>query len=560
MSLHISPSRSFLTNESFEVKSHSEHFSALLALFYLEPTRPYERLLPPPFDGAWLQLQQQDPQQQLVLLQQHQQQQRMQQKARGQQQKKCRARVEGGSQTCGNVDADTRQSLASSSAEIPDAARTDSQTTDAVLPNGLCLAGTEVKIGEQKEHGAAVSSGGDQSLAVEPSSITTRTAVATPASDSGLIKITSAHRFASVYHLQQEMIQRRGAELRSEKERQLRELELQQQLPTVFMAEAVRARVRSLLKQVLVARQQGLGKRGLAAALLAARDCREALLCEQVLFPPQWEEAEWLATASAAFRDHRGEGGTASDEARLQKKLVTHLVDVFQLPKALASLSASCCTRAVAGYRQRVLPSAVAVIARGTVTDEQQAHTAVFSLLLESCIDFICINVQAERELPPAFNPCGKQIEVRCPDAASSRRGATPPLSKLQCAEATMRDHAQHFARALSALSAGEALCCSAETLSFLSLRRCLEDVTRRTGLFAVAAAALEAAMSASPCYESALIKALTAVDVAACALVEFPQQPLDATRLDEFGERLRGRKAVKERFEEVSSHQLSFC
>lgn len=44
----------FATRECWPYKIHSEHYSALLALHHLEPTRPHEKILPEPFRTAWL--------------------------------------------------------------------------------------------------------------------------------------------------------------------------------------------------------------------------------------------------------------------------------------------------------------------------------------------------------------------------------------------------------------------------------------------------------------------------------------------------------------------------
>eukprot|EP00921_Rhytidocystis_pertsovi_P007528 GHVQ01012502.1.p1 GENE.GHVQ01012502.1~~GHVQ01012502.1.p1 ORF type:complete len:1642 (-),score=193.05 GHVQ01012502.1:4978-9903(-) len=46
----------FATRESWLFKDHADHYAALLALQYVEPTRPNEKLLPDPFRDAWLAL------------------------------------------------------------------------------------------------------------------------------------------------------------------------------------------------------------------------------------------------------------------------------------------------------------------------------------------------------------------------------------------------------------------------------------------------------------------------------------------------------------------------
>ena len=223
----------FLTNEEFPFKSHSENFSALLALFHLEPSRPYEKLFPSPFREAWLSLSGETPQQQ-------QQQQAAAAAGAGPKKPSAKAKAAKG--------AANSQSAASAKAAAPAADSSNNGLSAAGAGEAAAAAAAGTAAAASKPSGLGPPSGGPLGVS---DACPSNEASGAPTGAPFCVQISSAHRYASVFEKQQADESKRLEKVKREKEKELQRLEEEAQMPTVFMAELVRKKTAQTLRELL---------------------------------------------------------------------------------------------------------------------------------------------------------------------------------------------------------------------------------------------------------------------------------------------------------------------
>lgn len=496
----------FLTNEEFPFKRHSENFSALLALHHLEPTRPYEKLFPSPFREAWLSLSGETPQKQQSPQQ----------------------------QGTGGAKRQSAKSKASRGAANAAVAAVGARATEEAPPGGApapaeAAAEPAAPVAAAQstpptaESARASSSGrpqrpsnGARRAPVAPTS-PTEASEASPERSRGAagsssppasfaVQISSAHKFASEFERQQAAETCRLEEVRKEKQRELQRLEEEAQMPTVFMAEAVRKKVALVLKDIL---PHAASASAMAAAAAAARAAQGAS-ANPLLLPLHWSDSKWLANTSLILRKHIS---SPRSVGALKMKILKELTGPLGFEKSIASLAVESCLAVLQTkhHHQHMQQR----------QEQQHEHSEAAALeqLLESCQDFIAVNTADEASLPAHFSPAGKQIEIRCPSGPSQQENPHQHKQDEGC-EAVLKAAKGRLRKALMKLteesSAGSSV---GDTLQHLT--EALWSLCCSTGLHVVAAAALEQQQQAGAAAGTEVIsRAFTAVAAAAAAVV----------------------------------------
>ncbi|XP_026192079.1 uncharacterized protein LOC34618749 [Cyclospora cayetanensis] len=478
----------FLTNEEFPFKAHSEHFSALLALHHLEPTRPYEKLFPSPFKEAWLVLSGQAPQ-----------------PLRQQQQEGADSPAAGSKKTSARSKATKAAATGPTAAEEP--ADVAISSTCGIVPMPVAAptaAATGPKAVKQRQSGA-----GDDPRIAPPTSaaVNVNSPLLSDSPSKGAsevpvaVQISSAHRYASEFERQQAAEVNRLKQVKKEKEREIQRLEEEAQMPTVYMAEAVRKKVSMVLKEVLphVTAQHP----AVAAAALAGKNA------ESLLFPLQWTDSKWISSVSWALRRQmNAPRAMGALRTRLLKELTGHL----QFEKEISSAAVEAVLAVlVVSPQQRQQPQEQVV---------QQTETVAFLQVVESCQDFIAINTADEGSLPSHFSPAGKQIEIRCQGASPQQR--QQQHREDERGEKALQASKERFFGSLKALCDGAREKALLDTL--LQLAGALSSLCCCTGLYAIAARTLDAQQQEQGEPVAAFADAFAAVAAAAGAVVGTPE------------------------------------
>lgn len=484
----------FLTNEEFPFKSHSENFSALLALFHLEPSRPYEKLFPSPFREAWLSLSGELPQQQ--------QQEPAVATVGGSKKPSAKARQAKGTANAQPVAKITAARAIGAAAEATaesgnnnGAATGAAQATAADGLAGGPEAGSPVA-SVQNEGGATR---GPRSGPEGPVTASEASPVGGSVGTTGAlncIQITSAHRYASEFERQQAAETKRLERVKREKEKEMQRLEEEAQMPTVFMAELVRRKtaqiLRELLPHVAATRCEPAAVASAAAAVAAAVSASASSKSGAVsarkanedsfLLPLQWTDTKWTAAVTWALRRQLNpQRALGSLRTKLLKELTEHLQ--FEKNSAVIAVEA-----------------ALAVLLSGPPQQPQQqqeqTESSAMQQLLESCEDFIALNTTDESLLPPHFSPAGKQIEIRCQTASSQgqEKDQQEQQQKQQLDDkkekAAMQAAKERLAAALKKYTEADSEEPLRGTLSHLE--GALNSLCCSTGLHAIAAGVLE--------------------------------------------------------------------
>ncbi|OEH79715.1 hypothetical protein cyc_01803 [Cyclospora cayetanensis] len=458
----------FLTNEEFPFKAHSEHFSALLALHHLEPTRPYEKLFPSPFKEAWLVLSGQAPQ-----------------PLRQQQQEGADSPAAGSKKTSARSKATKAAATGPTAAEEP--ADVAISSTCGIVPMPVAAptaAATGPKAVKQRQSGA-----GDDPRIAPPTSaaVNVNSPLLSDSPSKGAsevpvaVQISSAHRYASEFERQQAAEVNRLKQVKKEKEREIQRLEEEAQMPTVYMAEAVRKKVSMVLKEVLphvTAQHPAVAAAALAGKKFYAAEPGKGGSAESLLFPLQWTDSKWISSVSWALRRQmNAPRAMGALRTRLLKELTGHL----QFEKEISSAAVEAVLAVlVVSPQQRQQPQEQVV---------QQTETVAFLQVVESCQDFIAINTADEGSLPSHFSPAGKQIEIRCQGASPQQR--QQQHREDERGEKALQASKERFFGSLKALCDGAREKALLDTL--LQLAGALSSLCCCTGLYAIAARTLDA-------------------------------------------------------------------
>ncbi|CDJ63832.1 hypothetical protein, conserved [Eimeria necatrix] len=485
----------FLTNEEFPFKSHSENFSALLALFHLEPSRPYEKLFPSPFREAWLSLSGEMPQQQ--------QQEPAVATAGGSKKPSAKARPAKGTASAQPVAKITAAKAIGAAAEAAaesgnnkGAATGAAQATAEDGHTSGPEAGSPVA-SVKNEGGGAIR--GPRSGPEGPLPASEASPVGGSVGTMGAVKciqITSAHRYASEFERQQAAETKRLERVKREKEKEMQRLEEEAQMPTVFMAELVRKKtaqmLRELLPHVAATRCEPAAVASAAAAAAAAVSASASSMSGAVsarktnedsfLLPLQWTDTKWTAAVTWALRRQLSPQRVLGS---LRTKLLKELTEHLQFEKNSAAVA---------------VEAALAALLSGPPQQpqqqQQQTESSAMQQLLESCEDFIALNTTDESLLPPHFSPAGKQIEIRCQTASSQRqeKDQQEQQQKQQLdnkkEKAAMQAARERLAAALKKYTEAGSEGPLRDTLSHLE--GALNSLCCSTGLHAIAAGVLE--------------------------------------------------------------------
>ncbi|KAL8451607.1 hypothetical protein Emag_002650 [Eimeria magna] len=484
----------FLTNEEFPYKNHSENFSALLALHHLEPTRPYEKLFPSPFKEAWMALFEDLPQQQ----------QQQPQKFTGT--KKPSAKVK----------------LAKRAASLPAAAEGSPHAAPAAagmqLPATAQGAATAGSPGLATEESAKPPAGGPASVEAPGKSAAarhlggTRNSSSSPCNEEAdrtssrgadgaslgvlfppPVHISSAHKYASEFEKQQAAETMRLEKVKINKQKELQRLEEEAQMPTVFMAESVRSKVASVLRDIMphaaAAAPHGTAAAAVAAAAAGVVAGGKRASQDHVLLPLQWTDGKWLALVCHALRRHISTPRAAS---AFKTRLLKELTGTLQFEGDAASPAVEACLALMLSKQQQQQQQQP----QQPQERPQEEEATALDQVLESCQDFIAINTTDEASLPPHFSPAGKQIEIRCQALPQQQDQEEQEQQSAKGMEINVGTAKEKLRQLLRALTKGEPD--SGQTN--LQLAQALWCLCCSTGLYAVAAAALQHQQSRRRC------------------------------------------------------------
>ncbi|PFH33414.1 DEAD/DEAH box helicase domain-containing protein [Besnoitia besnoiti] len=355
----------FLTEQDWEFKTHSEHFSALLALHFLEPTRPYEKLFPSPFREAWLAL----------------------------------APSPAPAREKQAVPSARRLPVSSlSPAPAPTCAAAASPPSASSVSSAASPGSAREKKSGKKTSSPSAAAAPNASSSASPSP------PAEPAAPPAVFAISSARQFASEYHRKQEADARRVVRAQKERRRELAQEQRRSQEPTVYMASAVREAVRGVLRKAL----QRLAVAAPSSASSAAPPS-PALSASGFVLPPLWHRHSWRTLAASLLLSP----SPYSPSSFL-------LSDAFA-GRLLAGLAAQGFAEAQARAAVETFSEVLARERHASGNDAPRAKAArgsseaaekLLEETLHSLVDFLCLNEEREERLPRTFDPRGKQIEV----------------------------------------------------------------------------------------------------------------------------------------------------
>ncbi|KAL8445498.1 hypothetical protein Emed_005579 [Eimeria media] len=374
------------------------------------------------------------------------------------------------------------------------------------------------------KHAAARQGGGTRNPSSSPCNEETRGPPSTGSNGSSLgvpspppVHISSAHKYASEFEKQQAAESLRLEKVKKDKQKELQRLEEEAQMPTVFMAESVRSKVASVLREILphaaAAAPNGAAAAAAASAAAAGAAAGEKRASQDpVLLPLQWTDAKWLGLVCHALRRQMS---TPRGVGAFKTRLLKELTGPLQFERDAASAAVEACLPVLLKQQQQQQQQQQP---QQPQQQPQEQEATALDQVLESCQDFIAINTTDEASLPPHFSPAGKQIEIRCqarPQQPNQEQQQPQSAKGMEIHVGTAKEELRQLLRAVTkeAPDSGK---------TDLQLAQALWSLCCSTGLYAVAVAALQQQQRKERCAMQAAdySNAFAAVVAAAASVV----------------------------------------